>query len=137
MRTFVKFAAVGTVAVLSGLGIGLAVSAGPVDATQPRGPSHAADMMSDSMTGMSGMAGMTGMNGRSDAGVASVPMPMSGSAMAEMHAAMPASMQRMHDGMPPPLQEACDEMMAATSSANPGSRPAGDVGPGGHESHHP
>ena len=141
MSTFAKLAAVGAVAALSGLGVGLAVSAGPADATQPDGPSHAADMMGGDMTGMPGMGGMSamaGMSGPSDEGATIVPMPMSGDSMAEMHAAMPASMQRMHDAMPPSLQEACDEMMAASSSAAArGSRPAGGVGPVGHEGHHP
>lgn len=141
MSTFAKLVAVGAVAALSGLGIGLAVSTGPADATQPRGPSHAADMMSGDMTGMSGMSGMSdmaGMSGRSDEGAATVAMPMSGSSMAEMHSAMPASMQQMHDAMPPSLQEGCDEMMAASSSAgNPTSRAAAGVAPAGHEDHHP
>jgi hypothetical protein len=138
MGSFAKLAAVGAVAALSGLGIGLAVSAGPADATQPLGPSHAADMMSDDMTGMAGMSGMAAMSGRSDGDAASVPMTMSGGSMAEMHSAMPASMQQMHDAMPRSLREACDKTMAAFSSAvNPGSGPEGDVGPAGHEDHHP
>jgi hypothetical protein len=125
MGTLTKVVAVGAVAVLAGLGIGLLLT-GDVTAgsSTHQGPSHAAGMMAE---------GTGGLHGSTPAGMDEMHVSMPPESMEAMHASMPAGTARMHAQMPRAMQQVCDEMHAdgATDDVEASFAPGG-----GHAMHH-